>query len=67
MEVLRVPPYSLSVTIAVSSANTEYAYTLTDMSDNSVTTASVTSDSSSNVSIALPSNYDTQYLLYIDN
>ena len=67
MEVLRVPPYSLSVTIAVSSANTEYAYTLTDMSDNSVTTASVTSDSSSNVSIALPSNYDTQYLVNIDN
>lgn len=66
MEILRVPPYSLSVTIAVSSASTEYSYSITDMSDDSITTGTVTSDSSSNVSISLPATYDTQYLVNLD-
>lgn len=66
MEVLRVPPYNLSVSIEVSLANTEYSYTITDMADDSVTTDTVTSDANKNVSISLPSNYDTQYLVTID-
>lgn len=66
MEVLRVTPYNLSVSIEVSLANTEYSYTITDMADDSVTTDTVTSDANSNVSISLPSSYDTQYLVTID-
>lgn len=67
MEILRVPPYNLSVTLAVSEPSTEYEYTLTDTSDGSVVSGTLTSNSSSNVSLSLPSTHDAQYLLSVDD
>lgn len=67
MEILRIPPYSLTKTIAVSSANTSYDYTVIDMADSSVSSGTVTSNSSSNVSIPLSSDYDTEYKILVDN
>lgn len=67
MEILRVPTGSTLVTIEVSEPNTEYEYTITDTSDSSVSGGLVTSDSTSRVSISLPSNYDTQYMVAVDD
>jgi len=66
MQILRVPPYNLSVTLDVSSAATEYEYTIVDMADFSEFTETVTSDSSSKVEISLSSKYDTQYKITVD-
>lgn len=67
MQILRVPPYNLSVTLDVSSAATEYEYTILDMADFSESTGTVTSDSNSKVEIPLSSRYDTQYKVTVDN
>ena len=67
MQILRVPPYNLSVTLDVSSAATEYEYTILDMADFSESTETVTSDSNSKVEIPLSSRYDTQYKVTVDN
>jgi hypothetical protein len=66
MEVLRVPPYNLSVSIEVTDPATSYPYTITDMADLSITSGTVTSNSSSKVSISLPSKYDGLYSVSID-
>jgi hypothetical protein len=66
MQVLRVPPYNLSVTLDVGSASTEYDYTITDMADFSVVEDSVTSTASSKVIIPLSSKYDTEYKVEVD-
>ena len=66
MQVLRVPPYNLSVTLDVGSASTEYDYTITDMADFSVIEDSVTSTASSKVIIPLSSKYDTEYKVEVD-
>lgn len=66
MEVLRVPPYNLSITLEVASATTEYEYTVVDMADSSETTGEVTSDSLKQVIIPLSSKYDTQYKVTVD-
>jgi cellulose biosynthesis protein BcsQ len=57
MEVLRVPPYNLSVTLDVALATTEYEYAITDMADSSEITGEVTSNASSKVIIPLSSKY----------
>lgn len=67
MEVLRTPPYNLSVDVAVSEPTTPYEYTITDMSDNSTISGTRSSNSNSIVSITLESKYDTQYLVLIDD
>ena len=67
MEILRVPPYNLSVKVPVSEAATLYDYSITDMSDNSVTSGEATSDSDSEITVPLSSKYDTQYLISVDN
>ena len=67
MQILRVPPYNLSVILDVSSAATEYEYTILDMADFSESTGTVTSDSNSKVEIPLSSRYDTQYKVTVDN
>jgi hypothetical protein len=66
MQILRVPPYNLSVTLDVGSASTEYDYTITDMADSSVVEDSVTSSASSKVIVPLSSKYDTEYKVEID-
>lgn len=66
MQVLRVPPYNLSVTLDVGSASTEYDYTITDMADFSVVEDSLTSTASSKVVIPLSSKYDTEYKVEVD-
>ena len=66
MQVLRVPPYNLSVTLDVGSASTEYDYTITDMADFSVVEDSVTSTANSKVIIPLSSKYDTEYKVEVD-
>ena len=66
MEILRVPSYSSTVSIEVTSASTEYSYTVKDMADSSISSGTVTSDTDANVSITLPSLYDGQYEITID-
>lgn len=66
MEILRVPSYSTDAVIGVSSAATEYEYTITDMADESVTTGTTTSSSTSKVTITLPSDYDGSYVVNVD-
>jgi hypothetical protein len=67
MEILRVPSYQTTATVSVSNASTSYSYTVTDMADQSVTTGVATSDTASNVSIDLPSNYDNNYMITVDD
>jgi hypothetical protein len=67
MEILRVPSYTTDAVINVSSASTEYNYTITDMADHSVTTGTVTSNSASKVIISLPSEYDGSYVVNVDH
>jgi hypothetical protein len=66
MEILRVPPYNLSVTIEVTNPVTEYSYKITDMADLSTSSGTVTSNSSANVTISLPSKYDGLYTVSVD-
>jgi hypothetical protein len=66
MQILRVPPYDLSVTLDVALATTEYEYTIIDMADSSVFSDSVESSSERKVIIPLSSKYDSQYKIMID-
>lgn len=66
MEILRVPPYNLSVTLDVALATTEYEYTVIDMADSSEITGEITSNASKQVVIPLSSKYDTQYKVTVD-
>jgi hypothetical protein len=66
MQILRVPPYNLTVTLDVSNASTEYEYTVVDMADFSELVGEVTSSTESKVIIPLSSKYDTQYKITVD-
>jgi hypothetical protein len=66
MDILRVPPYDLTVSVDVALPATEYDYQIIDMADSSVIDGSVTSDANSKVSISLPSKYDGDYEIIID-
>jgi hypothetical protein len=66
MEILRVPPYNLSVTLDVSSASVVYNYTIVDMADSSEVIGIATSSASKKVTIPLSSKYDTQYKITVD-
>lgn len=66
MQILRVPPYNLSVTLDVALATTEYEYTVIDMADSSEVTGEDTSNASSKITIPLSSKYDTQYKITVD-
>lgn len=65
MEILRVPPYNLSVTLDVESASTVYNYTIIDMADSSEVVGIATSDASSKITIPLSSKYDGQYKITV--
>jgi hypothetical protein len=66
MQILRVPPYNLSVDLTVGLPSTQYNYTVIDMADFSIVEGSTTSGTDSKVTISLSSKYDTQYQITID-
>lgn len=67
MEILRVPPYPISVAIDMPLASTAYSYTIVDLADSSTITGSVTSNADSIVTINLPSSYDTDFEIKVGN
>ena len=66
MEILRVPHSVPQTTVSVTLANTEYEYTITDGSDNSVTTSSDFSDAQGNLTVDFPTKYDGSYEVSVD-
>lgn len=66
MEILRLPSSEPQATIEVSEANTEYEYTILDLSDSSTTTGAVTSDGDSEVTVSFSRHYDSDYRVVID-
>lgn len=66
MEILRLPSVQPEAIIDVDSANTEYSYSVLDLSDASLTTGTVTSGSTSKVTIPLSSDYDSDYKITVD-
>jgi hypothetical protein len=61
MEILRVPPYDLTVNIQVDEPSTDYPVIIRDMADLSISTITATSDENSIINVDLPSKYDGQY------
>lgn len=61
MEILRVPPYPVSVDIEMPAASTSYTYKITDMADFSITTGTVISNINKIATVSLPSSYDGDY------
>ena len=66
MEILRLPSTTPQATISVTDPNTEYGYTILDLSDASSTTGNVTSDNSSEVTLSFSNQYDADYRVAID-
>lgn len=67
MEILRIPSKPANAVIKVSEPSTSYEYRIVDDVDHSVIEGNVTSDSNSEVTIILPSEYDNSYTLTIDD
>jgi len=67
VQILRVSTSQFVATLTVSEPETEYNYTQVDLSDNSLFSGQITSNSESVVEIALPQKYDSDYLITIDN
>lgn len=66
MEILRVPHTVPQTVVDVTLANTEYEYTITDSSDNSVRTGSDFSDADGKLTIDFPTRYDGSYEVAVD-
>ena len=66
MEILRLSQSTPQVTITVTNPNTEYDYTVLDMSDASTTSGNLTSDNDSEVVVTFDKNYDAEYKVTID-
>jgi len=66
MEILRLTSTTPQVTIEVTNPNTEYDYSVLDMSDASIVSGNVTSDNSSEVVISFSKDYDSEYRVTID-
>lgn len=67
MEILRVPSQAIEANLVVTSPLTAYEYTIVDLADSSNTVGTVTSNSDSEVTVPLPSDYDGSYSLLIDD
>ena len=67
MEILRVPSQAIEANLVVTSPLTAYDYTIVDLADSSNTVGTVTSNSDSEVTVPLPSDYDGSYSLLIDD
>lgn len=66
MEILRVPPYNTRGMIDVE-PSTEYEYTIEDMVDHSVTTGTATSNVNGKLLVPLPSQYDGEYRVTVED
>jgi hypothetical protein len=66
MEILRVPHTVPQTVVDVTLANTEYEYTITDLSDHSVRTGSDFSDSEKKLTVDFPTRYDGSYEVSVD-
>jgi len=67
MDILRVPSYSTDAVLDVSTASTQYPYTVMDMADYSVVEGTAISDTNSKVTISLPPEYDGSYVINVDD
>ena len=68
MQILRLPPYPLSVTYTVPDANTEYVLVIEDVAEQTEAVAYLTSNASSQITYPLDDNfikYDKSYSLTI--
>jgi hypothetical protein len=65
MEILRIPSVVPQVTFDVDAPISDYAYSILDLSDNSVYSDNISSDVNSKVTIDLPSRYDGSYVITI--
>jgi hypothetical protein len=66
MEILRLPSATPVAVLEVTDPNTEYEYTVLDLSDASKTTGTVVSSSTAKASVPLSPLYDTDYRITID-
>jgi hypothetical protein len=67
MEILRVPSLATTAKISGLTASTEYSYKIVDDVDHSVIEGTATSDSSGNLNVTLPSEYDNSYTVTVNN
>jgi len=68
MQILRLPPYPISITYTVPDASTPYVFVIDDVENQSITQETVTSTAGSKVTLELPvefSKYDKSYSLAI--
>jgi len=68
MQILRLPPYPLSVTYSVPEVNTSYMFVIEDVENQDVIREAILSTSQSKVTLELPvefSKYDKSYYLSI--
>ena len=68
MQILRLPPYPISITYTVPDASTPYVFVIDDVENQSITQETVTSTAGSKVTLELPvefSKYDKSYSLTI--
>ena len=68
MQILRIPPYPLSVTYSVPDANTPYVFVIEDVENQNIIQESITSTAGAKVTLELPaefSKYDKSYYLSI--
>lgn len=66
MEILRLSSTTPQATIVVTDPNTEYGYTILDLSDASTTSGNVTSDVNAEVTLSFSKDYDSEYQVTID-
>jgi hypothetical protein len=66
MEILRLSSTTPQATIEVTDPNTEYGYTVLDLSDASSVSGNVTSNNNSEVVITFSAEYDSEYRITID-
>jgi len=68
MQILRLPPYPISITYTVPDANTPYVFVIEDVENHEISQEVVTSTNLSKVTLELPtsfSKYDKSYSLAI--
>ena len=68
MQILRIPPYPISVTYSVPDASTSYVFIIEDVENQDITQEVIVSTTSSKVTLELPtefSKYDKSYYLSI--
>jgi hypothetical protein len=66
MEILRVPSREAVFTKKLSEPFYDYDYSVTDLSEDSIDSGTVTSDDSGNITIQLSNKYDSSYIINVD-